>query len=889
MTNVYHQKSYELTLRRSTGCNLCEDCSWTPPRCRKGNVEQKLRNLIAELELNRERMGMGSVKKTCIRRVLSFLEDSKEEIEKIRKNSSVDAESVRKNMSKKLSQQELNEINQITKNILELSFEPTHCLDELHKQYIEINTNLQRIQAIESELKVKSFDIKNRLTTIERFCKWSHSNGAQFDGVRIQEFPHYGLGLVATRDFKSGEFFAIIPKKMMFTFENLGETTLEVLNQIPKFHTMLHAKLALALVIERLNGNISFWQPYIDMLPERYSTAVNFTPNEISELKGTAAFVMSLNQCKHIARQYAFIHKTIQNLPCEQPDSIVAILKDGFTYDLYRDSSFEKSTSESKKLSKISPKDVVAVNDDKPSSQQDSYQDYTTNESWPKTDCLHDCAQNLQENLKHDEICTGLDLAITFDQNDLKLHCLEQIGKYTETVFGTDAFLGCSKAALTSILEGDNISCDESKVFNACIEWAKSKCQEGGTNEPTVAQLKHQLADCLHFVQFRLMSPQQISDCVVGQKGLFNQEELEELFSIHSRECSLKTFKNVERQRSTINTDETMHVREATFVFTVRDFSKVKDPVISPPCSVRNLPWKIMVMQRTSNSDDENEDTTSMGFYLQCNDEKFTSWAVSTMMTRQNHIPLNETNKELTNDGNPAKPSIEEDAKVPVLIPFWDVANHANGMITSNYSPMDGQVEGATMTDVKKDEQIFMYYGNRNNANFLVHNGFIVEENQSDNVVIRLELNESDPLVKQRAELLDSIGITKYSQNLNILPAPKFVSPSLLAFGRIFNMNEDQVNYWLAPNRAASDLKYTDYAFDTELEIKTWNFLKMRLMILLKAFPTTLEEDIDLFKQHQQKGQQKLSQNKKMVIQYRITEKRILRDALAYVEERSKQ
>lgn len=154
-------------------------------------------------------------------------------------------------------------------------------------------------------------------------------------------------------------------------------------------------------------------------------------------------------------------------------------------------------------------------------------------------------------------------------------------------------------------------------------------------------------------------------------------------------------------------------------------------------------------------------------------------------------------------------------------------------------------------------------------------------------MVIRLGLSQSDPLVKQRTQLLDSIGITKNTE-ITVLPTPKFISPELLAFVRIFNMNAEQLNHWLAPDKIASDLLYLDCALDTELEIKTWNFLKMRITLLLKAFPTTLEDDTNLLEQHQKKGQQKLSHIKTMIIQYRITEKCILRDALIYIEERSK-
>ena len=35
------------------------------------------------------------------------------------------------------------------------------------------------------------------------------------------------------------------------------------------------------------------------------------------------------------------------------------------------------------------------------------------------------------------------------------------------------------------------------------------------------------------------------------------------------------------------------------FRFKVKNLSKLQDSVLSPPCIIRNLPWKIMIMQRT--------------------------------------------------------------------------------------------------------------------------------------------------------------------------------------------------------------------------------------------------------------------------------------------------
>lgn len=95
------------------------------------------------------------------------------------------------------------------------------------------------------------------------------------------------------------------------------------------------------------------------------------------------------------------------------------------------------------------------------------------------------------------------------------------------------------------------------------------------------------------------------------------------------------------------------------------------------------------------------------------------SWAVSTVMTRQNAIPLG----QVTKDDAATSPTTEDESQTPALIPFWDLANHIDGHVTTSYNDKDHHIEATTLTDVRKGEQIFIHYGNRNNANLLVHNG----------------------------------------------------------------------------------------------------------------------------------------------------------------------
>ncbi len=75
-------------------------------------------------------------------------------------------------------------------------------------------------------------------------------------------------------------------------------------------------------------------------------------------------------------------------------------------------------------------------------------------------------------------------------------------------------------------------------------------------------------------------------------------------------------------------TDEDESRAEATFQLVINDFSKFKESKesrLSPtPCTVRNLPWKILAMSKQINNKE-----FVLGFFLQCNaDSESTRWSV---------------------------------------------------------------------------------------------------------------------------------------------------------------------------------------------------------------------------------------------------------------------
>lgn len=70
---------------------------------------------------------------------------------------------------------------------------------------------------------------------------------------------------------------------------------------------------------------------------------------------------------------------------------------------------------------------------------------------------------------------------------------------------------------------------------------------------------------------------------------------------------------------------------------------------------------------------------------------------------------------------------------------------------------------------------------------------------------------------------------------------------------------------------------------DDTLEKKSWNFLLARLKLLLAAYKTSLEEDVDII--NKKLG----TPNKLLAVRMRVTEKKILKNAVDYIERRIKQ
>ncbi|XP_053553459.1 actin-histidine N-methyltransferase [Bombina bombina] len=242
-------------------------------------------------------------------------------------------------------------------------------------------------------------------------------------------------------------------------------------------------------------------------------------------------------------------------------------------------------------------------------------------------------------------------------------------------------------------------------------------------------------------------------------------------------------------------------------------------------------------------------------------------WAVSSVMTRQNQIP--------TEDGSRV---------TLALIPLWDMCNHTNGLITTGYNLEDDRCECVALQDFKEGEQIYIFYGTRSNAEFVIHNGFFFENNLHDRVKIKLGVSKSDRLYAMKAEVLARAGIPTSSVFAIHVTEPP-ISAQLLAFLRVFCMTEEELKEHLIGDQAIDKiftLGNSEFPVSWENEIKLWTFLETRASLLLKTYKTTVEDDKLLFEQED------LTFHSTMAVKLRLVEKEILEKAVRIASQNRK-
>lgn len=161
-------------------------------------------------------------------------------------------------------------------------------------------------------------------------------------------------------------------------------------------------------------------------------------------------------------------------------------------------------------------------------------------------ECLNVCERFLNDSLGEDTVCVIYELAIRFDMFELQHVCEAYIAKNANDVFQSECFVECKKPVLGRILRSNTLSCAETAVFHASMEWVKA-----ASNQEVVTKdlVNEHLGDLFKEIRFGLMGIEEFAKLTTSYGDLFTREEYQEIVqTIVLKDFEPKIFKKDARQ-----------------------------------------------------------------------------------------------------------------------------------------------------------------------------------------------------------------------------------------------------------------------------------------------------------------------------------------------------
>ena len=110
------------------------------------------------------------------------------------------------------------------------------------------------------------------------------------------------------------------------------------------------------------------------------------------------------------------------------------------------------------------------------------------------------CVAFLREHVEAENACVVLEMAVLFEHEDLVKRCMQIIRAKTKKIVQNETFTAIGRPALEYILASDILNISEGELYKACLEWAKTKC-ENGSLPCTTENLRNALGNVLYLIR----------------------------------------------------------------------------------------------------------------------------------------------------------------------------------------------------------------------------------------------------------------------------------------------------------------------------------------------------------------------------------------------------
>lgn len=228
--------------------------------------------------------------------------------------------------------------------------------------------------------------------------------------------------------------------------------------------------------------------------------------------------------------------------------------------------------------------------------------------------------------------------------------------------------------------------------------------------------------------------------------------------------------------------------------------------------------------------------------------------------------------------------------KTDGFVPMADMLNHKRPKQTSwTYSDEKGGFVIEALKDIPRNEQVYDSYGKKCNSRFFLNYGFIVENNDGNEVPIKIFYPESDDKKEMKKEMInDASELKKFrvTDNFN-----ENIMHEFMSWLRFVEFDENITLLIDYQARAATQNQIQDSDSDDGIDDPNKGFkakdlpplsvrneqkvllrMKLEATKLLKNYPTSYEEDLDILENNKD-----LTFNTRNAVLMRSGEKKILK------------
>ena len=161
------------------------------------------------------------------------------------------------------------------------------------------------------------------------------------------------------------------------------------------------------------------------------------------------------------------------------------------------------------------------------------------------------CREYLENEICVDNVCVILEHSSILNEHTIRAKCFEYVLENADNVLKSEGFISLSKATVEELISCDDLICEELGVFNACIQWAKKRCEEKHMNSSEDKNLRQELGSILGLIRFPLMGIEVFAE-KVSDTSILTADEIIALFQDFVLKLRHSKFNNKMRRSSEI-------------------------------------------------------------------------------------------------------------------------------------------------------------------------------------------------------------------------------------------------------------------------------------------------------------------------------------------------